>query len=164
MEVEDLDGSSPSCFAPRPRRTRADPGEWLVVHSGYAIDRVDATEAEAVAAELSASGHEELSDNGSTVPAPETAREVTAVDPGLGTVPPRPKGEGSSGVAVAGMTALISGLSVFVNSYGVHSIAAPSVYTTAKNLVATVILATGALVAWAAPAVGGTRSPVGSSR
>ena len=27
-------------------------GEWLVIHSGYAIDRVDATEAEAVAAEL----------------------------------------------------------------------------------------------------------------
>jgi len=27
-------------------------GEWLVVHSGYAIDRIDAEEAEAVAAEL----------------------------------------------------------------------------------------------------------------
>ena len=27
-------------------------GDWLVVHSGYAIDRVDSTEAEAVAAEL----------------------------------------------------------------------------------------------------------------
>jgi hydrogenase maturation factor len=27
-------------------------GEWLVVHSGYAIDRVDATDAEAVATEL----------------------------------------------------------------------------------------------------------------
>ncbi len=27
-------------------------GEWLVVHSGYAIDRVDAADAEAVAAEL----------------------------------------------------------------------------------------------------------------
>ncbi len=52
---------------------------------------------------------------------------------------------GFSGIAVASMTAVISGLSVFVNSYGVHSIAAPSVYTTAKNLVATVILAAGAL-------------------
>jgi drug/metabolite transporter (DMT)-like permease len=51
-------------------------------------------------------------------------------------------------VVVAGMTALISGLSVFVNSYGVHSIAAPSVYTTAKNLVATFILAAAAMVAW----------------
>ena len=28
------------------------PGEWLVVHSGYAIDRVDAADAEAVASEL----------------------------------------------------------------------------------------------------------------
>ena len=46
------------------------------------------------------------------------------------------------------MTALISGLSVFVNSYGVHSIAAPSVYTTAKNLVATLVLGAGALAAW----------------
>ena len=46
------------------------------------------------------------------------------------------------------MTAFISGLSVFVNSYGVHSIAPPSVYTTAKNLVATLVLAAVALVAW----------------
>ncbi len=55
---------------------------------------------------------------------------------------------GLPGVVVAGMTALISGLSVFVNSYGVHSIASPSVYTTAKNLVATLVLAAVALVAW----------------
>lgn len=27
-------------------------GEWLVIHSGYALDRVDSAEAEAVAAEL----------------------------------------------------------------------------------------------------------------
>lgn len=52
------------------------------------------------------------------------------------------------GVVVAGMTALISGLSVFVNSYGVHSVATPSVYTTAKNLVAAVILAAGAALSW----------------
>ncbi len=56
--------------------------------------------------------------------------------------------DGFPGVAVAGITALISGLSVFVNSYGVHSIATPSVYTTAKNLVATLVLALGALAAW----------------
>jgi drug/metabolite transporter (DMT)-like permease len=49
---------------------------------------------------------------------------------------------------VAGVTALISGLSVFVNSYGVHSLPEPSVYTTAKNLVATLILAVGAVVGW----------------
>lgn len=55
---------------------------------------------------------------------------------------------GLPGVVLAGMTALISGLSVFVNSYGVHSIAPPSVYTTAKNLVATFILAAVALMAW----------------
>jgi len=35
-----LDGSEPA------------PGEWLVVHSGYAVDRVDAADAEAVASEL----------------------------------------------------------------------------------------------------------------
>jgi len=44
------------------------------------------------------------------------------------------------GMAVAGMTAAVSGLSVFVNSQGVHAIAPPAVYTTAKNLVATLVL------------------------
>ncbi len=52
------------------------------------------------------------------------------------------------GVVVAGITALISGLSVFVNSYGVHAVRAPAVYTTAKNLVAAVVLAGCALGAW----------------
>jgi drug/metabolite transporter (DMT)-like permease len=50
--------------------------------------------------------------------------------------------EGLPGVAVAGGTALISGVSVFVNSYGVHAVKQPAVYTTAKNLVAVVILLT----------------------
>lgn len=45
------------------------------------------------------------------------------------------------GVAVAGVTALVSGLAVFVNSYGVRAGASPSVYTTAKNAVAVVVLA-----------------------
>jgi drug/metabolite transporter (DMT)-like permease len=58
-------------------------------------------------------------------------------------------GAGLPGVVVAGMTALISGSSVFVNSYGVHSIAPPSVYTTAKNLVATLLLAAVGVAAWA---------------
>ncbi len=31
-------------------------GEWLVVHSGYAIDRVDASEAQLVADEIAAVG------------------------------------------------------------------------------------------------------------
>lgn len=47
---------------------------------------------------------------------------------------------GIPGVQVAAITALISGVSVFVNSYGVHAIAQPAVYTTAKNLVAAVLL------------------------
>lgn len=51
-----------------------------------------------------------------------------------------------SGIVVAALTALISGVSVFVNSEGVHAIAPPSVYTTAKNLVATVVLAAAFLI------------------
>jgi len=55
VDVEDVDGgvhrvSLLALDGPAPR-----PGEWLVVHSGYAIDRVEAAEAEAVAAELRAS-------------------------------------------------------------------------------------------------------------
>ena len=79
-----------------------------------------------------------------------------------------------NGVLVGGITAVISGISVFANSYGVHHVASPSVYTTAKNLVAFVILGAGALAAGdleaAAPAgvmaarwVGGTRSDPRSS-
>lgn len=52
-----------------------------------------------------------------------------------------------SGVKVAAITALISGVSVFVNSYGVHAIAQPAVYTTTKNLVAAFALAAVALSA-----------------
>ncbi len=44
------------------------------------------------------------------------------------------------GVAVAGLTALVSGVAVFVNSYGVRALPSPSVYTTAKNLTTAVIL------------------------
>jgi hydrogenase maturation factor len=52
VEVEDLDGtvhrvSLLALDGPPPT-----PGEWLVVHSGYALDRVDTTSAEAVATEL----------------------------------------------------------------------------------------------------------------
>jgi drug/metabolite transporter (DMT)-like permease len=45
------------------------------------------------------------------------------------------------GVLVAGVTALVSGVSVFVNSYGVHSFASPALYTTAKNVAAVLFLA-----------------------
>jgi drug/metabolite transporter (DMT)-like permease len=51
------------------------------------------------------------------------------------------------GAQIAGATALISGVSVFVNSYGVRAVASPAVYTTAKNLVATLVLGGAALVA-----------------
>ena len=52
VDVEDVDGvvhrvSLLALDPPAP-----EPGEWLVVHSGYAINRVDRAEAEAVAAEL----------------------------------------------------------------------------------------------------------------
>jgi hydrogenase expression/formation protein HypC len=52
LDVEDVDGgvhrvSTVALDGPLPR-----PGEWLVVHSGYAIDRVDTAEAEAVRDEL----------------------------------------------------------------------------------------------------------------
>ncbi len=45
-----------------------------------------------------------------------------------------------SGLLVAGATAAVSGVSVFVNSYGVHAVPSPAVYTTAKNLVAAIVL------------------------
>ncbi len=56
--------------------------------------------------------------------------------------------DGLPGTLVAAITALVSGLSIFVNSYGVHAVESPAVYTTAKNLVATVILIGAGLVAW----------------
>jgi drug/metabolite transporter (DMT)-like permease len=52
------------------------------------------------------------------------------------------------GAQIAGATALISGVSVFVNSYGVRAVTSPTVYTTAKNLVATLVLGGASLVAW----------------
>jgi drug/metabolite transporter (DMT)-like permease len=54
------------------------------------------------------------------------------------------------GVYVAGVTAAISGVSVFVNSYGVKAVGSPAVYTTAKNLVATVVLGFAMLAALSA--------------
>jgi drug/metabolite transporter (DMT)-like permease len=52
------------------------------------------------------------------------------------------------GVILAGATALVSGISVFVNSYGVRAGATPAVYTTAKNLVAVAVLSLLAMVGW----------------
>jgi drug/metabolite transporter (DMT)-like permease len=53
----------------------------------------------------------------------------------------------SSGLAIAAATAVISGVSVFINSYGVHHYHSPAVYTTAKNIVASVLLLGVALIA-----------------
>ncbi len=50
------------------------------------------------------------------------------------------------GVIVAGVTALVSGVSVFVNSYGVHSFTSPALYTTTKNVVAVLFLTLAASV------------------
>ncbi len=50
------------------------------------------------------------------------------------------------GILVAGVTALVSGVSVFVNSYGVHSFASPALYTTAKNLAAVLFLVMAAAI------------------
>ncbi|GAA2806573.1 DMT family transporter [Kribbella solani] len=49
-------------------------------------------------------------------------------------------GSRGRGIALAFATALISGVSVFVNSYGVRAVRDATVYTTAKNLVAAVVL------------------------
>lgn len=52
--VEDMDGRrhEVSLLALEPPDPEPRPGEWLVVHSGYAIDRVDAREAETALAEF----------------------------------------------------------------------------------------------------------------
>lgn len=46
----------------------------------------------------------------------------------------------NTGLALAGVTALVSGVSVFVNSYGIARFDDPTTYTTAKNLVAAVLV------------------------
>ncbi|HUY29641.1 MAG TPA: EamA family transporter [Acidimicrobiales bacterium] len=45
------------------------------------------------------------------------------------------------GLLLAGATALVSGVSVFVNGYGVRALPDAALYTTAKNVVAAVLLA-----------------------
>jgi drug/metabolite transporter (DMT)-like permease len=64
------------------------------------------------------------------------------------------------GLYVAGATAIISGISVFVNSYGVKSFSSPAVYTTAKNIAAALVIAAFVAVAWL---VSGRRSPARGS-
>ena len=52
--VEDMDGRhlEVSLLALEPPEPAPAPGDWLVVHSGYAIDRAEAREAEMAKAEL----------------------------------------------------------------------------------------------------------------
>ncbi len=52
VEVIDIDGTRHSVSLLALDGPAPVDGEWLVVHSGYAIDRVGREEAEAVAAEL----------------------------------------------------------------------------------------------------------------
>jgi hydrogenase maturation factor len=55
--VEDMDGRrhEVSLLALEPPEPEPGPGDWLVVHSGYAIDRADAREAETVLSEIARS-------------------------------------------------------------------------------------------------------------
>jgi len=52
--VEDMDGRchEVSLLALEPSEPEPAPGEWLVVHSGYAIDRAEARDAEIALAEV----------------------------------------------------------------------------------------------------------------
>ena len=52
VEAEDIDGAVHRVSLLALQGAVPEPGAWLVVHSGYAIDRADAADAEAVAAEL----------------------------------------------------------------------------------------------------------------
>jgi hydrogenase maturation factor len=54
VDVEDIDGSVHRVSLLALDGPPPETGEWLVVHSGYAIDRADADEAQRVAAETRA--------------------------------------------------------------------------------------------------------------
>ena len=56
------------------------------------------------------------------------------------TSQPRASDVRNTGLALAGVTAVVSGFSVFVNGYGVARFDDPTTYTTAKNLVTAVVL------------------------
>jgi drug/metabolite transporter (DMT)-like permease len=61
-------------------------------------------------------------------------------------IAPKVSSRAVSGLAVSGVTAAVSGVSVFVNSYGVHSVRSPAVYTTGKNFFAATFLLVFALI------------------
>ena len=52
--AEDIDGNRHRVSLLALDGPEPDPGDWLVAHSGYAIDRVDRSEAESVVAEARA--------------------------------------------------------------------------------------------------------------
>ena len=80
----------------------------------------------------------------------DTTRHTSPSAPGSpvtatsGRPPPRRPG----GLQIAGVTAVVSGIAVFVNSYGVHAVHQAAVYTTAKNAVAAALVALGSLVVY----------------
>ena len=55
-KVADIDGAVHVVSLLALEGPEPEPGDWLVVHSGYALDRVDRAEAESVAAELRSLG------------------------------------------------------------------------------------------------------------
>ena len=63
------------------------------------------------------------------------------------------------GVTLAFAAATISGVAVFVNGYGVRAVPDATVYTTAKNLVAAIVLVTLTLVSSRVPAAAPVRLP-----
>ena len=54
--AEDVDGTRHRVSLLALDPPEPEPGDWLVVHSGYAIDRVDTDEAESVVAEIRSVG------------------------------------------------------------------------------------------------------------
>ncbi|HZU79509.1 MAG TPA: DMT family transporter [Acidimicrobiales bacterium] len=83
--------------------------------------------------------------NGTGTKGPHTTRRGV-------TGPARLLGTGLPGLVLAGMTAVVSGVAIFLNTSGVHAVRSPALYTTAKNLVAAVVLLALALAVGRRPA------------
>ncbi len=71
VEVEDAEGAATTVALLALDGPLPEPGDWLVVHSGYAIDRADPGEAEQVVAEIRAGlGREQAEMEGAPAVAP----------------------------------------------------------------------------------------------
>ena len=70
-----------------------------------------------------------------------TSERVTATATATDAYAARESGRRRRGITIAVGAALISGIAVFVNGYGVAAVPDATVYTTAKNLVAATLLA-----------------------